>query len=151
MSWAERERNKDCQSVQQNCTIPEKFRYHCVVNEWRNATLELCAPVRNIVDQCAEYNIGAHQIQYNRQNCTKFSTPCPHLYKSNKVYKYPDCFKLKSPPHNSTIDDHRNRVNVLNISWLDDSEKHISGITQIYSSRLTFLIAFVTAYYQSTF
>ena len=29
----------------QSCTKPEDFRYHCILNSWRNATVEVCVPV----------------------------------------------------------------------------------------------------------
>lgn len=33
---------------QQNCTT-ENLEYHCVINEYANATLEVCAPERLIL------------------------------------------------------------------------------------------------------
>lgn len=29
----------------QNCTEPSNFLYHCVINEYGNATVEVCAPL----------------------------------------------------------------------------------------------------------
>jgi hypothetical protein len=38
-----------CHDRHQNCTSSEKFKYHCVLNVWGNATIELCAEERVIV------------------------------------------------------------------------------------------------------
>ena len=37
---------KNCEALkkQQNCTEPEKFQYHCVINELENSLVEVCAP-----------------------------------------------------------------------------------------------------------
>lgn len=39
---------KDCSRLAglQACTRPENFRYHCVINDFQNETLEVCAPGR---------------------------------------------------------------------------------------------------------
>lgn len=38
-------RKKNCESIAllQNCTDNKKFKYHCVLNSLKNATLEVCA------------------------------------------------------------------------------------------------------------
>lgn len=48
--WDDAARRKDCSSIasKQNCTTAEKFQYHCVINGYRNVTLEVCAPTRII-------------------------------------------------------------------------------------------------------
>lgn len=37
---------KKCEHVAniQSCTKPNNFTYHCVLNTWTNATVEVCAP-----------------------------------------------------------------------------------------------------------
>lgn len=40
-----REKNCDAYAKLQNCTNPLKFLYHCVINEYNNAIIEVCAPV----------------------------------------------------------------------------------------------------------
>lgn len=39
-------KRKNCESIayEQKCTTPEKFKYHCVMNELENAFIEVCAP-----------------------------------------------------------------------------------------------------------
>lgn len=41
-----RSKKKNCESIahEQNCTKPEKFKYHCVMNALENALIEVCAP-----------------------------------------------------------------------------------------------------------
>lgn len=40
-----RAKHKDCESLAfiQNCTDPKKFKYHCLINEFENAFIEVCA------------------------------------------------------------------------------------------------------------
>lgn len=61
--WINREKQMKCQNVQQNCTEPENFRYHCVSNEWGNGAIEVCAEVWRIVCHCPEYNNGTGIMQ----------------------------------------------------------------------------------------
>lgn len=50
IEWDTAARRKNCSSVSsyQNCSTVEKFQYHCVINGYRNETLEVCAPSRII-------------------------------------------------------------------------------------------------------
>ena len=45
-AFEQRIREKKCDEYAklQNCTDPLKFLYHCVINEYNNATIEVCAP-----------------------------------------------------------------------------------------------------------
>lgn len=38
---------KHCEhlAILQRCTPPENFKYHCVLNTWKNETVEVCAQV----------------------------------------------------------------------------------------------------------
>lgn len=49
--WEKAASRKNCweKALKQNCSAPEKFVYHCVINGYGNATLELCAPKRLIL------------------------------------------------------------------------------------------------------
>lgn len=42
----ERAKMKNCEALAaiQNCTVPEKFKYHCVMNELETEFVEVCAP-----------------------------------------------------------------------------------------------------------
>lgn len=48
--WDDAARMKNCSIIasKQNCTELQKFRYHCVINEYRSDLLEVCAPSRHI-------------------------------------------------------------------------------------------------------
>lgn len=50
IEWDTAARKKNCSRIasQQNCAPVEKFQYHCVINGYRNETLEVCAPSRII-------------------------------------------------------------------------------------------------------
>lgn len=48
--WDNAARRKNCSGIalHQDCSPVEKFQYHCVINGYRNETLEVCAPSRII-------------------------------------------------------------------------------------------------------
>lgn len=48
--WDDAARRKNCSSIasKQKCSVAEHFQYHCVINEFRNELLEVCAPSRII-------------------------------------------------------------------------------------------------------
>lgn len=46
--WLESARNKNCSRINQNCSLTE-FVYHCLINQWENATVEVCALRVNII------------------------------------------------------------------------------------------------------
>lgn len=49
--WIIAASKKNCskKAAQQNCTEANKFLYHCVINGYRNETLEVCAPQKLII------------------------------------------------------------------------------------------------------
>uniref|UniRef100_A0A8W8JEV3 Uncharacterized protein n=1 Tax=Magallana gigas TaxID=29159 RepID=A0A8W8JEV3_MAGGI len=83
----------NCESIEQHCsdsfnTGRHQFQYHCVINAWRNATLEVCALHRTIFGHCTEYNIDGSVIQENYgADCSKDYPPCPPFYSSTEEYK----------------------------------------------------------------
>lgn len=96
-----------CDSIKQNCssTANHQFQYHCVINELRNALLEVCALNRTIFGYCSEYNTMGKVIQehYGAQ-CTTHELPCPVLYNSAESYKYQTCYHLaKGTDRNTEI------------------------------------------------
>lgn len=46
--WDKAARVKKCseKALEQNCSAVDQFVYHCVINGYRNKTLEVCAPSR---------------------------------------------------------------------------------------------------------
>ncbi|XP_056015860.1 uncharacterized protein LOC125674581 isoform X2 [Ostrea edulis] len=89
------ERRKSCVHIKQNCTGKTGFKYHCVINEYGNNSLEVCAPTWYISGFCTEYNVKGRVIQdHYRKDCTTFNKdPCPSRYLSTGSYKYSECFK----------------------------------------------------------
>ncbi|XP_061192406.1 uncharacterized protein LOC133200641 [Saccostrea echinata] len=87
--WEEAASKKGCKSIPNNCA---SFEYHCVINAWANETLEVCAPMINIIGNvCAEYSFGGSRIQrHSDPNCTA----CPSSYKSTEMHQYQECYDL---------------------------------------------------------
>lgn len=46
--WLESARNKKCSGKNQHCSSTD-FVYHCLINQWENATVEVCALRVNII------------------------------------------------------------------------------------------------------
>ncbi|XP_052709506.1 uncharacterized protein LOC128184182 [Crassostrea angulata] len=99
-SWEIAAKKMNCESIEERCsdsfnTRRHQFQYHCVINAWRNATLEVCALNRTIFGYCTEYNIYGTVIQDDYgADCTKFNPPCPKSYNSAEAYKYQTCYDL---------------------------------------------------------
>ncbi|XP_061169316.1 uncharacterized protein LOC133178601 [Saccostrea echinata] len=94
--WTVRAADKACHLVNQTCTSPSNFQYHCLMNPSRDSYIEVCAPPRNLIGGfCPEFNLLGSRIQNNYKedsDCKQFSPPCPVYYRSTDVYKYQDCF-----------------------------------------------------------
>lgn len=41
--WKKAAARKNCKAYANQCSKPERFAYHCVINEYVNETLEVCA------------------------------------------------------------------------------------------------------------
>lgn len=97
------------------CAAFEEFKYHCVINGYRNALVEVCAPKRLILGHCTEFNVIGRVIQdHQKAPCQKGSFPnCDKLYSSTDAYKYPDCYDLVQPPGTP-----RKKPTVHNYIWI---------------------------------
>eukprot|EP00105_Crassostrea_gigas_P044115 XP_019928263.1 PREDICTED: uncharacterized protein LOC109620391 [Crassostrea gigas] len=99
-SWEIAAKKMNCESIEERCsdsfnTRRHQFQYHCVINAWRNVTLEVCAPNRTIFGYCTEYSINGKVIQENYgAYCSTDDPPCPPLYNSAEAYKYQTCYGL---------------------------------------------------------
>ncbi|XP_062602591.1 uncharacterized protein LOC134264307 [Saccostrea cucullata] len=103
-SWARAAQRLNCESISQSCAESLKppfrnqnyiFQYHCVINSYRNATMEVCALNRTILGFCAEFNIHGAVIQDNYDaDCKQHTRPCPSSYNSAESYKYPSCYEM---------------------------------------------------------
>lgn len=101
-SWQLAAKRMNCEGIEEDCQQGIRteshqfvFQYHCVINVWRNETLEVCAFNRTILGHCAEFNILGSVIQDNYYaDCTKHDPPCPSVYNSAEAYKYKSCYEL---------------------------------------------------------
>lgn len=95
----------NCETIKQNCSSSKQhqFQYHCVINGFGNALLEVCALNRTIFGYCSEYNTMGKVIQehYGAQ-CTKHELPCPVHYNSAESYKYQACYQLVKESNRTT-------------------------------------------------
>lgn len=94
---AKRAALKNCESLAfiQNCTEPTKYKYHCVMNEFQNALVEVCAPSSYILGFCTEYNTYGAVIQSNyRLKCSNIDPPCADRYLSSDAYHYKGCYEI---------------------------------------------------------
>lgn len=95
--WDAAARKKNCSRIalQQDCSSVEQFQYHCVINGYRNETLEVCAPTRIIFGYCVEFNVPGGVIQDQLSTpCNNIFPKCDGIYNSVTAYKYPDCYQL---------------------------------------------------------
>lgn len=90
-----RANEKNCESIAQtqNCTMPEKIKYHCVMNELENAFIEVCAPEYRIHGYCTEYNeIGTVIQAHHNLNCESVKPSCDSSYLSTEAFRYKGCY-----------------------------------------------------------
>ncbi|XP_062567888.1 uncharacterized protein LOC134230125 isoform X2 [Saccostrea cucullata] len=112
-AWREREHLKGCYVPQNTCagfgSSSLTFVYHCLPNEFLNATFEVCMPATYILGRrCAEYNVHGRVIQPSLENHCE---TCPVRYISTDIYKYPSCYDIVSSPKEVSTDkiDNQNR------------------------------------------
>lgn len=86
---------KNCKLVPQNCTEPNKFKYHCVINEMGDKFVEVCAEEYFVHDFCTEYNSYGETIQeHYTLKCSDVKPPCPNRYLSTAAYLYNGCYDV---------------------------------------------------------
>ncbi|XP_062570774.1 uncharacterized protein LOC134232812 [Saccostrea cucullata] len=106
MEEAAKEKNCSHHAKNQSCTVPENFKYHCVINVFRNQSIEVCAPERKINGFCVEFNLEGARIQDQYlSDCTVLDPPCPKRYSSTDAYLYQACYKHSSVSANTTTDE----------------------------------------------
>ncbi|XP_056004578.1 uncharacterized protein LOC125660467 [Ostrea edulis] len=111
---------KNCSSIKSESS--QTLAYHCLVNEFRNATLEVCAPSWYLQGFCPIYDTFEHKVKDDRKiDCTKILHPCPSRFISTESYKYAYCYNInksstksvESPSNNSSpSDDNRVAIGV---------------------------------------
>lgn len=135
-SWEMAAKNKNCDTIKQNCSNIHYFQYHCVINAWMNETLEVCAPNRIIFGYCTEYNVMGRVIQENYlADCTKHDPPCPEFYNSAEAYKYQSCYQLVKKNH-QTIEYSNEDIKKPVVHVMSTSEMLRGGIAVIFLSIL---------------
>lgn len=95
-------KQKDCESIDQECSKLNElnnqrhlFQYHCLINSWGNATVEVCALNRSIFGYCAEYLVDGALVQDKYDSdCKHHNPPCPVLYNSAEAYLYQSWYDL---------------------------------------------------------
>lgn len=111
-SWKLAAKQKECESIKQECTKSVGldnqryvFQYHCLMNSWGNATIEVCALNRTIFGYCAEYDADGALVQDNYDiDCKQRDPPCPALYNSAEAYQFQYCYDLVYKKRAYTID-----------------------------------------------
>lgn len=85
----------DLLSERQNCTVASNFKYHCVMNEFEDAFVEVCAQAYMINGFCAEYNTIGGRIQLHFDiKCSDVTPPCADRYISTDAYLYEGCYDV---------------------------------------------------------
>ncbi|XP_062590559.1 uncharacterized protein LOC134252139 [Saccostrea cucullata] len=139
-SWKTAAKRKHCESIAkiQRCSKPEEFVYHCLINNWENATVEVCAPTWYINGFCAQFNIPEGRIlNHLQRDCTSLPIPCPSHYISSEAYKYPECFlKAFSNPKNNGC---RCMKNVTETGLAEGQERKCTKCAEIYIPALAVL------------
>lgn len=121
LEWDRAANKKNCEekAARQGCTTSEKFVYHCVKNGLNYGLVEVCAPLRLILGNCAEFNIAGGVIQdLESVPCTP---KCASFYNSSDAYKYPVCYKLpghtpRFPPDNAPNTNRGTLIIILTVS-----------------------------------
>ncbi|XP_056016932.1 uncharacterized protein LOC130053600 [Ostrea edulis] len=105
MDWDDAARKKNCSAVQQDCTAPANFQYHCLANSFQTKLIEICGiPIDITFPVCAEYNEGGNLVQENHfTDCSGYNPPCPSRYPSTESYKYVECFNVTQQKTTVTV------------------------------------------------
>lgn len=97
--WREAAARKNCAAYANQCSDPKRLVYHCLLNEYINQTLEVCAYAQNIVLGYCTYYSGNRILPSFRASCKNFvKNPCPAVYRSTEAYKYQGCYELTKKP-----------------------------------------------------
>ncbi|XP_065925508.1 uncharacterized protein [Magallana gigas] len=90
--WEEAAQRKNCLVIQKydNCS---KVEYHCLVNEFRNETIEVCTSPKYLQGYCPHYYLNEAKNDYTKE-CVEYSYPCncSSRYLSTEAYKLKCCF-----------------------------------------------------------
>nr|XP_022291649.1 uncharacterized protein LOC111102981 [Crassostrea virginica]XP_022291650.1 uncharacterized protein LOC111102981 [Crassostrea virginica] len=94
LEWNTRAALFNCSSINQTCVKPDKFEYHCVLNENVTGLVEVCAPSKHVFEQkCLHFHTGGKLIQESVIHCSSGLIICPNAYRSTEAYKYQSCYE----------------------------------------------------------
>nr|XP_022286559.1 uncharacterized protein LOC111099537 isoform X2 [Crassostrea virginica] len=129
--WRNAADKKGCESHNHS------FLYHCVMNTWRNETVEVCAlAIRIVGNVCPEYNVGGCRIQRSLENCSE----CPVSYSSSRSYLYKGCYRdrvsysLPSTTYRPSINVETREGNILQGNFSASKSIKESSATKLYTS-----------------
>ncbi|XP_078329648.1 uncharacterized protein LOC111102730 isoform X2 [Crassostrea virginica] len=84
---------KKCEMMadSKNCDMPPV--YHCLLNQWKNDTIEVCASPWYISGFCAIYNTVEMKVTDDFTRDCATMKDCPTRYHSPEAYKYQTCYE----------------------------------------------------------
>nr|XP_034328510.1 uncharacterized protein LOC105347768 isoform X2 [Crassostrea gigas] len=121
--WERASQKKKCSEIQKydNCRNVE---YHCLVNEFRNETIEVCTDPWYLQGYCPIYLENGVKNDYTKM-CMNNAYPCncSNQYRSTEAYKWQCCFngKISSGKWNITVTDsdkYRNLNTLIVAVWM---------------------------------
>lgn len=95
----------------QTCVDPNKFVYHCLVNQENDGFVEVCAPEWILAGFCGYYDTVLGKIVTNvKKDCTKSAYPCPGVFNSSDTYKYQICYEVRKKEQGIQICDEKGQA-----------------------------------------
>lgn len=90
----ERKKCEHLANIQQ-CTKPEHFTYHCVLNFWNTEYKEVCAPEFFSQGFCLFFDEEGAILQENyHMDCTRYTNPCKSRFLSSDLLQYSQCNEI---------------------------------------------------------
>lgn len=123
----------------QTCVDPNKFVYHCLVNQQNDGFVEVCAPEWILAGFCGYYDTVLDRIAPNvNKDCTKSAYPCPGVFNSSDTYKYQVCYEVREKEQGIQIRDKKEQAHT------STSTNHVLWIIPSLFA-VGFLFAFIFA------
>ncbi|XP_056014795.1 uncharacterized protein LOC125675832 isoform X3 [Ostrea edulis] len=103
--WTMRAKKMKCHDHPQNCTSTDNFKYHCVLNVWGNATIELCAEERVIGGNALNFptveRFYKSIMRTSVQHVHICITPATYIYANRSAFLFyfaldQECFQFHS-------------------------------------------------------
>lgn len=105
--WDSAALKKNCSQFVALDTNEERYEYHCVINAFLNATLEVCAPEKSMFGYCTEFNVAGQVLQNHEEaQCNEDFPRCDKVYSSADAYKFQDCYQIVYDKRNEDYTTH---------------------------------------------